>query len=85
MSDEPALVFTGGAPANGHALKLWRMAQGWTQVQAAAWYGVHERTWRRYELWGPMYLPDRLNKRIQDFHRIKELEATQTGDANGQQ
>lgn len=27
----------------------FRAVKRWTQAQAAAWYGVSERTWRRYE------------------------------------
>jgi hypothetical protein len=81
MNNEPVLIFTGGAPANGYALRMWRMAQGWTQVQAAEWYGVHERTWRRYEGWGPMYVPDKLNKRIIEYTKLKSYES-QTGEAS---
>lgn len=80
MNDEPVLIFTGGAPANGHALKLWRVAQGWTQEEAAKWYGVHERTWRRYELYGPMFVPNKLNLRIQDYDERRRLEANSTGE-----
>jgi hypothetical protein len=79
MNDEPTLIFVHGAPANGNALRLWRVAQGWTQIEAAKWYGVHERTWRRYEGRGPMYVPDKLNKRIQDYTKLKAYES-QTGE-----
>lgn len=30
-------------------LAIWRKHRGWTQVRAARWYGVTERTWRRWE------------------------------------
>ena len=31
-------------------IRRWRDEQGWTQAEAAAWWGCDERTWRRYEL-----------------------------------
>ena len=44
----------------GAEVKQWRLEQagagngkgatGWTQVLAAEWAGIHERTWQRYEL-----------------------------------
>lgn len=75
------LAFTGGAPANGNALKLWRVAQGWTQLQAAEWYGTHERTWRRYEGSGKASVPDKLNKRIQEYEKLQAYQH-QTGEAS---
>jgi transcriptional regulator with XRE-family HTH domain len=30
-------------------LRAWRARRGFTQARAAAWYGVSERSWRRYE------------------------------------
>jgi transcriptional regulator with XRE-family HTH domain len=30
-------------------LRRWRALRGFTQKQAADWYGVSERSWRRYE------------------------------------
>jgi hypothetical protein len=68
-------AYGNGAPANGPALQLWRREQGWTQQQAAEWYGVHERTWRRYEqtVDGGLVInvPDRLQKRIVEYNQLK--------------
>jgi hypothetical protein len=38
-------------------VRRWREAKGWTQRQAAAWYGVTERHWRRYEAHGFRWNP----------------------------
>lgn len=75
-------LFITNAPANGNALKSWRVAQGWTQVQAAAWYGVHERTWRRYENMNDGLVPTKLNKRIYDYTIRITLENKSTGEAS---
>lgn len=41
----------------------FRVLRGWTQAHAAEWWGVSERTWRRYE--APGWRGDaRLLKRI---------------------
>ena len=69
------LIWWGDAPANGPALQTWRRGQGWTQRQAAEWYGVHERTWRKYERtiedgW-MVTVPDRLTKRITEYNQLK--------------
>lgn len=48
-----------------HALSLWhwRKGKGWTQEQAAGWYGVSARTWRRYEC-AEVRIPKPLSNRI---------------------
>lgn len=46
-------------------LKAWRLHRQWTQGQAALWYGVTERTWRRYER-GVTHVPRPLINRIED-------------------
>jgi hypothetical protein len=39
----------------------FRLAKSWTQEQAAAWYGVSERTWRRWEATGaPQHVLNRI-------------------------
>lgn len=53
---------TGTMTLTGKELAAWRQSQageykkrngqivqGWSQAQAAAWYGCGERTWRRWE------------------------------------
>ena len=44
----------------------FRVVRRWTQRQAAAWYGVTERTWRRYERTGA---PQPLLNRIASYAR----------------
>lgn len=44
----------------------FRLFRGWTQPEAAAWYGVSERTWRRYELNGA---PPPAIERIRSYAR----------------
>jgi len=43
-----------GSPVRGltpsERVVAFRRGEQWTQVAAAKWYGVDERTWRRYEL-----------------------------------
>ena len=56
---------------NGNALKNWRVAVTATQSEAAAWYGVSERTWRRYER-GESRVPTPLIRRIESG-AIKEF------------
>ena len=34
----------------GAQLRKWRTARGWSQYQAAMWYGCREETWKKYEL-----------------------------------
>lgn len=64
-----AACYLHGAPMSGLALKEWRETHKWTQAQASDWYGVHERTWRRYE--GRPALPMRLWKRIVEYNQLK--------------
>lgn len=54
----------------GDTLRRWRVTglqserkEPMTQEQAAAWYGVHERTWRRWER-GEIKVPTPLILRI---------------------
>lgn len=42
-------------------VRRWRDEQEWTQEQAAEWWGVDVRTWRRYEL-GERAVPKPLMK-----------------------
>jgi hypothetical protein len=42
----------------------FRLVKRWTQAQAAAWYGVTARSWRRYERTGA---PQPLLNRIATF------------------
>lgn len=44
----------------------FRLVKHWTQQQAAAWYGVSVRTWRRYETVGA---PKPVLNRIAAFAR----------------
>lgn len=54
----------------GRALRDWRVAQRtifgdpWTQAYAARWYGVSERTWRRYEYRSvvPLHVSERITE-----------------------
>jgi transcriptional regulator with XRE-family HTH domain len=34
---------------NADLVRRWRERRGFTQQQAAEWYGVTERSWQRYE------------------------------------
>ena len=46
-------------------LRQWRRSRGWTQPEAARWYGCDVRTWRRFERGEtPIALP--LQRRIAD-------------------
>lgn len=36
-------------PTSAEHVKAFRDARDWTQAEAASWYGVSVRTWRRYE------------------------------------
>lgn len=45
-----------------HVLNF-RLAKGWTQKRAAAWWGCTERSWQRYES-GERTVPGPLLKRI---------------------
>lgn len=47
------------------ALLEWRRARGWTQREAAEWYGCSSRAWQRYES-GEAAVPEPLAKRIAD-------------------
>lgn len=58
-------------PLDGKELQLWRLQKGWTQQQAAEWYGVNVRTWRRYELQGDRPIPRRLWLRLKESQTIK--------------
>lgn len=44
-------------------VRLWRANRGFTQREAAEWYGVTERTWQRYES-GERSVPRPLLRRI---------------------
>lgn len=60
---------------SGKTLREWRRAHTEdnvpiTQAEAAAWYGVHERTWRRYET-GEVPVPYFLQKVIFSGAEIK--------------
>jgi DNA-binding XRE family transcriptional regulator len=49
-------------------VRNFRILRGWTQARAAEWYGVTERSWRRYEAeFG--YPPTPLLKRIEQWAR----------------
>lgn len=63
-----------GTPYNSLALKAWREGVlRCSQKKAAAWYGVHERTWRRYECGDDTKtLPDRLWKRIKEYTQLTD-------------
>ena len=37
------------AQVQAELVKRFRERRGWTQAQAAAWYGCSEREWRRWE------------------------------------
>lgn len=51
-------------------LKAWRKdkvdqwGRGMTQPTAAEWYGVHERTWRRWET-GEIRVPEHVMRRTE--------------------
>jgi transcriptional regulator with XRE-family HTH domain len=47
---------------SGGTVYAFRKLKRWTQKEAAEWYGVSERTWRRYETGEIVCLP--LLKRI---------------------
>jgi hypothetical protein len=49
----------------GKQLSGWRTKRGWTQEQAAAWWGCTKRTWQRYES-GDLPIPDPMDTRIRD-------------------
>lgn len=53
FSELPAYV---GAE-RGKVLRKFRELRAFTQAQAAAWYGVTERTWRRWENTGIAPVP----------------------------
>lgn len=64
-----------GAERSGAALRVFRHAARLTQGAAADWWGVSERTWRRYER-GETHVPRPLVKRIEagaihDFRKHK--------------
>lgn len=67
FSELPAFV---GA-ARGEALRKFRAIRNFTQAQAAAWYGVSERTWRRWENTG--IAPEPVIKRIVSYARRHPL------------
>lgn len=46
-------------------LRQFRQMRGFTQAQAAEWYGVTERSWRRYE--NTNHMPRPLAKRIMRY------------------
>ena len=48
-------------------LILWREQRGYSQQDAASWYGVTERTWRRWEA-GEVRVPKHVRRRI--LHRL---------------
>jgi DNA-binding XRE family transcriptional regulator len=47
-------------------VRNFRILRGWTQGFAAEWYGVNERTWRRWEGGVP---PAHVLKRIEQWAR----------------
>lgn len=53
------------APTKGSAVHViaFRKAKGWTQEQAADWYGCTVRSWQRWEA-GDRRVPGPLLKRI---------------------
>jgi transcriptional regulator with XRE-family HTH domain len=57
-------------PPIGHyqIVRNFRLLRGWTQALAAEWYGVSERTWRRYEA-ERAAVPKPLLKRIEQWAR----------------
>ena len=48
-------------------LQKFRAIRGFTQAQAAEWFGVSERTWRRWENTGIVPVP--VMKRVRDYAR----------------
>lgn len=56
-------------------LRQWRERQQWSQTQAADWYGVSVRQWRRYEH-GVSRVPRPLER------RIHELQYTERGESH---
>lgn len=55
----------------GAVLRKFRALRNFTQRQAAEWYGVTERTWRRWENTGVAPLP--VIKRIRSYARRHPL------------
>lgn len=50
-------------PTSGDHVREWRERRHWTQAEAARWYGVSDRTWRRWET-GETRVPAPVLKRI---------------------
>lgn len=50
-------------PTSADHVLAWRERRGWTQAQAARWYGVSVRTWRRWER-DEIRVPARVLKRL---------------------
>lgn len=55
----------------GRDLKRWRGRRGWTQYQAAIWYGCREQTWKQYEAADHIPLP--LRQRIAELNFQERL------------
>lgn len=50
----------------GNAIRNYRLLREWTQEIAAEWYGVHVRTWRRWEA-GTVPAPQAALNRIRSW------------------
>jgi len=50
----------------GPELKAWRKGKSLTQEKAADWYGVHPRTFQRWEL-GERPIPQHVINRVQNL------------------
>lgn len=55
----------------GKQLARWRARRGWTQYQAAIWYGISEDTWKRLEKRPNLPLP--LRQRIAELNWQERL------------
>ena len=55
-------------------LRRWRTeVRNWTVEEAAGWWGVDERTWRRYES-GERAVPKPLAKRVRSSTNLRRVE-----------
>lgn len=51
-------------PTDAERVQEFRTRRGWTQTEAAAWYGVAVRTWRRWERGEGLHVPTPVLKRL---------------------
>jgi hypothetical protein len=68
-----------GSGMSANELYRWRMDKrvaslgvGWYQKDAAAWYGVSERQWRRWEN-GEVPIPTTVVKRIAEYEAMRQV------------